>query len=72
MGTIINQDGFRVMIYTSDHEPPHVYKSGTTVKIEIQTLRAFTFDMKGKDLKKAIQLVNSNQMLLMEVLKEKL
>ncbi len=34
MHTVSRQDGFRVVIYTDDHEPPHVHvlKGETEVK----------------------------------------
>jgi len=37
MGTIVNEDGFRIIIYSNEHIPPHVhiYKSGTEAKISI-------------------------------------
>ena len=40
MPTILRQDGFEVMIYTRDHEPPHVpvWHAGTELVINLDPL----------------------------------
>ena len=41
MPTIIRQDGFRVVIYPSDHAPPHVHvqKAGREAVIELNPVK---------------------------------
>ena len=69
MPTIINKNGFRVMIYLGDHEPPHVhiFKTGDEVKIDIKTLFVIEdYEMSDKDIGKAVKMVHENQGLLIE------
>jgi Domain of unknown function (DUF4160) len=65
------QDGFRLVIYLDDHEPPHVhvYASGAEAKIGLlaqdgrpYVIRAFA--MRAGDLRKAVQLVSEQQAML--------
>lgn len=39
MPTVLRERGFDVRIFLNDHEPPHVhvYKGGTSVRIELET-----------------------------------
>jgi hypothetical protein len=73
MPTIIRQGGFRVVIYTDDHAPPHVHVfygneellvslGSGTVPVGVRTNR----DMKPQRILKALRLVADNQALLLE------
>ena len=71
MVTVHRQDGFRLVIYLEDHEPPHVhvYASGAEAKIGLlaqdghpYVIRAFA--MRAGDLRKAVQLVSEQQAML--------
>jgi hypothetical protein len=71
MVTVHRQDGFRLVIYLEDHEPPHVhvYASGAEAKIGLvaqdgrpYVIRAFA--MRTSDLRKAVQLVSEQQAML--------
>ena len=73
MPTIIRQGGFRVVIYTDDHAPPHVHVfygneellaslGSDTVPASVRSNRG----MKPHRILKALQLVADNQALLLE------
>ena len=72
MPTIFRQDGFRVVIYTDDHEPPHVHvlKGETEVKIDLGSAMVLptVILLKGKrhDAKNALQIVTDYQTELLE------
>ena len=72
MPTIINKDGFRVIIYPDDHLPPHVHviKDNEEVKIDLgnndippSIIEAW---MNKKSTKKAMQIVMENQDILLK------
>ncbi len=68
MPTVMRQNGFRVMIHTADHHPPHVHciKAGTAVLIEIETLRVRdNFGMPISEIRNALKIVADNQTHLM-------
>lgn len=76
MPTIINQDGFRIIIYPDDHLPPHVHaiKNDEEAKITIGNedvpptlIEAW---MNKKDTKKAMQIVMENQDTLLDAWRE--
>ena len=72
MPTLFRQDGFRVVIYTDDHEPPHVHvlKGETEVKIDLgsETKPPTIVFSRGKrsDAKQALALVIDRQTNLLE------
>ena len=74
MPTIIRQDGFRIVIYTNDHLPPHVhiFKNDAEVKIELVEPRVFSVEGKigNKELAKAFNLVIKHQVELLEKWRE--
>jgi Domain of unknown function (DUF4160) len=74
MPKIIEQDGFRIIIWSNDHHPPHVhvFKGGAAVKIELVEPRVSKFEGKisNKDLAKALSLVIEYQVKLLERWKE--
>lgn len=72
MPTIINKDGFRIIIYPDDHLPPHVHviKNDGEVKIDLgndnsapSIIEAW---MDKKSTKKAMQIVMENQDILLK------
>jgi Domain of unknown function (DUF4160) len=72
MVTVLRQDGFRLVIYLDDHDPPHVhvYAGGADAKIALQSpggrpavIRAHA--MTRGELRKALQLVTEQQDMLL-------
>ena len=64
MPTVLRQNGFRVMIHTADHPPPHVHfiKAGTAVLIEIESLKVRdNFGMPLSEIRNAQKIVADNQ-----------
>jgi len=72
MPTLFRQDGFRVVIYTDDHEPPHVHvlKGETEVKVDLgsMTISPNVILLRGKrsDAAKALEIVTDRQTELLE------
>lgn len=72
MPTIINKDGFRVIIYPDDHLPPHVHviKDNEEVKIDLGNNdippSIIEVWMNKKSTKKAMQIVMENQDILLK------
>ena len=72
MPTIFRQDGFRVVIYTDDHEPPHVHvlKGETEVKVDLGSIMILptVILLRGKrrDATKALEIVTDHQTELLE------
>ena len=72
MPTIFRQDGFRVVIYTDDHEPPQVYvlKGETEVKVDLGSIMILptVILLRGKrrDATKALEIVTDHQTELLE------
>ena len=67
MATIMTQGGFQVMIFTNDHQPAHVhiFKAGTEAVINLAPVRIReNYRMPKKNLRKAVEIVVSNQELL--------
>ncbi len=62
MPTLLNKDGFQFFFYANEHEPCHIYvlKGEGFFKIELETLRITNNQMKPKDLKKAVVIVEEN------------
>ena len=63
MPTLITVNGFKVMIYTHDHEPEHVhvFKGGDEVIISLADLSVrAVYDMKARDVRAAQQIVGEN------------
>lgn len=69
MPTVLREDGFRVMIRTDDHEPPHVHciKAGGEVLIDIESGDIRDVDgLKQSDVRKALTLVADNRAFLLQ------
>ena len=68
MPTVLIENGYRVMIYTRDHEPMHVHieYQGRKAIIEFEssvTIRS-NIGMNRRELRRAFQIVADNQELL--------
>lgn len=67
MPTIIRQDGFRVMIYPDDHEPPHVhcYRGDSVITVwlgeTMATVREASAEAKSTDQRDALRIVNQHR-----------
>ena len=74
MPTVLRQGGFRLMIYTSDHEPMHVhvwYQGNEAVirfETEIVLLEERGFDR--QQIRRAIAIVRQNREFLMKKWRE--
>ncbi len=72
MPTVLSQDGFDVMIYTKDHLPAHVHvwKAGGEVVIDLggdvvaPSIREHK-RMRKENVRKAVGIVEENQMVLL-------
>ena len=64
MGTIINQNGFKILIRTNDHLPPHVhvFRAGNEAKLSIGTHPELLApsNMKPRELAQAIEIVSQH------------
>ncbi|HEX8245540.1 MAG TPA: DUF4160 domain-containing protein [Longimicrobium sp.] len=73
MVRVLEDGGFIVHIWPNDHEPAHVhvYRAEGLAIIEVKSLRVrAAYDMKPKDVRRAIDLVSANQILLFRRWKE--
>ena len=76
MPTIINEDGFRVVIYMDDHLPPHVhvFKGKEEAKIDLgsedKAPSLIETWMNKKNTKKAMKIVMYNQSWLLKSWRE--
>ena len=64
MATIIRHAGFRIMIFTNDHAPPHVhvFRAGSEAVIEFDPLLIRdNYRMSRVDLRRAVDLVAANR-----------
>ncbi len=69
MVTVLRQHGLRFVIYTADHEPPHVHVYGDgEARIDIETLMVMTQGgMSDRDVRRAVQVIGENQKLFQDV-----
>ena len=73
MVRVLEDGGFVVHIWLNDHEPAHVhvYRAEGLAIIEVKSLRVrAAYDMKPKDVRRAIGIVSANQILLFRRWKE--
>lgn len=73
MPTILSQDGFDVMIFTNDHRPAHVhvFKAGKEVVLTLAPVGIReNYRMSKRNVRKAIELVEVNQELLLAAWRE--
>ena len=69
MPTVLQIDGFEVMIYPNDHNPPHVHvfraEGEVIINIDDSAVRD-AWEVKGKDIRRAQQIVEQNRDFLMQ------
>jgi Domain of unknown function (DUF4160) len=74
MPTIINKNGFKIVIWPNDHLPPHVHVFRNNAEVKISLIEPSVFNVEGKiinkDLAKALSLVIEHQAELLEKWKE--
>jgi hypothetical protein len=68
MVTVLRKHGMRFVIYTADHEPPHVHVYGDgEARIDIVTLRVMTQGgLSDRDVRKAVEEISMQQKLFLE------
>ncbi|CAN7461514.1 DUF4160 domain-containing protein [Neorhizobium sp. LjRoot104] len=68
MVTVLRQHGLRFVIYTADHEPPHVHVYGDgEARIDIETLKVMTQGgMSDRDVRRAAEVIEANRQLFRE------
>ncbi len=68
MITVLRQHGLRFVIYTADHEPPHVHVYGDgEARIDVVTLKVLTQGgMSDRDVRRAVAILDANRELLLE------
>jgi hypothetical protein len=68
MVTVLRKHGMRFVIYTADHEPPHVHVYGYgEARIDIVTLRVMTQGgLSDRDVRKAVEEISMQQKLFLE------
>jgi hypothetical protein len=62
MVTVLRQHGLRFVIYTADHEPPHVHVYGDgEARIDIATLKVLSQGgMSDRDVRRAVAVIEEN------------
>jgi hypothetical protein len=69
MVTVLQDGGFRIVIYLNDHEPAHVHavKGSGEAKIDIATgvELVSAFNLKKAEVRRAVAIVAENQELLL-------
>lgn len=68
MVTVLRQHGMRFVIYTADHEPPHVHVYGDgEARVDIVTLKVLTQGgMSDRDVRRAAQVIEANRQLFLQ------
>lgn len=68
MVTLLRQNGMRFVIYTADHEPPHVHVYGEgEARIDIHRLTVITQGgMSDRDVRRAVAVIEENQQMFTE------
>ncbi len=73
MGTVLREEGYRVVVRTTDHLPPHVhvFKAGHHVKISIGDYNTAPVVLRDwgapeKLVNRAVRLVGEHQEMLLE------
>lgn len=68
MVTVLRKHGMRFVIYTADHEPPHVHVYGNgEARIDTLTLKVITQGgLSDRDVRKAVEEVRTYQPLFLE------
>lgn len=63
MVTILREHGMRFVIYTADHEPPHVHVYGDgEARVDIASLEVMTQGgMSDRDVRRAVDVIEANR-----------
>lgn len=63
MPTLLIESGFRFFFYSNEHEPMHVHvtKGDSFAKVELDTLNVPHDYMKPKELKKALEIIETHK-----------
>ncbi|MCD2173282.1 DUF4160 domain-containing protein [Rhizobium sp. C4] len=69
MVTVLREYGMRFVIYTADHEPPHVHVYGDgEARIDIAGLKVLTQGgMADRDVRRAVDVIEANRELFLNV-----
>lgn len=69
MVTVLREHGLRFVIYTADHEPPHVHVYGDgEARIDIASLKVMTQGgMPDRDVRRAVDTIEANRDRFLEV-----
>ena len=65
--TIIREGGFRVVIHTHDHLPPHVHvqKEGKDARVYLTPVALWDSDLTDRQTRQAVALVRENREILL-------
>lgn len=68
MVTILKQHGMRFVIYTADHEPPHVHViADGEARIDIGSLKVMTQGgLSDRDVRRAVTIIQANHDLFLD------
>jgi hypothetical protein len=68
MVTLLRRHGMRFVIYTADHEPPHVHVVGAgEARIDIVTLAVVTQGgMSDRDVRRAVDVIEANRQMFLD------
>ncbi len=69
MVTVLREHGLRFVIYTADHEPPHVHVYGDgEARIDMASLKVMTQGgMSDRDVRRAVDSIEANRDRFLEV-----
>jgi hypothetical protein len=69
MVTVLRKHGMRFVIYTADHEPPHVHIYGDgEARIDLVTLKVMTQGrLSDRDVRKAVEEIRTQQALFLAI-----
>ena len=68
MVTVLRQYGMRFVVYTADHEPPHVHVFGDgEARIDMVNLKVISQGgMSDRDVRRAAAVIEANQQLFLD------
>ncbi len=69
MVTALREHGMRFVIYTADHEPPHVHVYGDgEARIDIVSLRVMTQGgMSDREVRRAVDVIEAKRELFLDI-----
>lgn len=69
MPTLINERGFRVVMYFNDHDPPHVHvkRAGNEARVQIDPVMIMdNYSYNQNELKLILGIIEKHQTMLMD------